>query len=105
MAKLIMDINIEQGYPYDFVLNMNTTDGEDLETDYTCYFECKSMGRIDFPAVDGKYVLKIPREKTILLTKTLEDYVVYVVKNGEPDAGEYSKLLSGRIHTDRKVRS
>ena len=102
MAKLIMDINIEQGYPYDFVLDMNTTDGEDLETDYTCYFECKSMGKIVFPVVDGRYSVTIPKEKTSLLTQSLEDYVVYVVDN---TTDEYSKLLSGRIHTDRKVRT
>jgi hypothetical protein len=102
MAKLIMDINIEQGYPYDFVLDMNTTDGEDLENDYTCYFECKSMGKIVFPVVDDKYFVTIPKEKTTLLTKSLEDYVVYVVNN---TTDEYSKLLSGRIHTDRKVRT
>lgn len=101
MAKALLDISIEQGYPYLFTLNMDNSDGEDLENDYTCYFECESIGQLQFSVDVDKYSLTISKEDTGRLENNLEEYVVYIIKTAD---GEYEKLLSGRIHVDKKVR-
>jgi len=102
MAKAILDISIEQGYPYLFVLNMDDSDGNDLENDYTCWFECDSIGKLQFGVDIDKYSLTISKEDTGRLDTNLEEYVVYTVKTSD---GTYDKLLSGRMHIDAKVRT
>ena len=105
MAKALLDIQIEAGYPYPFILDMNDADGVDLETDYSCYFECDSIGQLQFAVVNGatnRYELLISKENTDKLLANLEEYTVYNIKTSD---GAYSKLLSGRIHVDNKVRS
>ena len=42
MAKEILDIYIEQGYSFDFDLDYNTYDGQDLEDVNDVYFKNKS---------------------------------------------------------------
>jgi len=96
MAKAILDIFIEAGYPYAFII---------LEADYDCYFECESIGQLQFSVVSAvvdSYELLISKEDTNKLLTTLEEYTVYTVKISD---GAYSQLLSGRIHVDDKVRS
>ena len=105
MAKALLDISIEAGYPYAFVIDMNNADGEDLEADYNCYFECESIGQLQFSLVSAlvdSYELLISKENTDKLLTNLEEYTVYTVKISD---GAYSKLLSGRIHVDDKVRA
>lgn len=97
-----MDLFIEKGYPYTFNLDMNNTDGADLEGDYYCYFECSSIGKLQFGVANNRYELEISEVNTNKLVNNLEEYVVYVVKksNSKPE-----KLLTGRIHVDEKVRA
>lgn len=102
MAKVILDISIEQGYPYLFVLNVDDSDGNDLENDYTCWFECESIGKLQFSVDVDKYSLTISKEDTGRLETNLEDYVVYTIKTSD---GSYEKLAGGRIHVDKKVRA
>ena len=102
MAKVISDISIEAGYPYLFNLNMDDADGNDLENDYTCWFECESIGKLQFSVDSDKYTLTISKENTGKLVENLEEYVVYTIKTTD---GTYDKLLSGRMHIDKKVRT
>jgi hypothetical protein len=101
MAKAILDIYIEQGYPYPFNLDMNDADGVDLEADYSCYFYCVTIGVLPFSVVGNRYELVISGINTAKVISNLDEYVVYTVKTS--DSSE-DKLLSGRIHSDAKVR-
>ena len=102
MAKEIIDIYIEQGYEYDFVLDYNLASGGDLESDYTCYFHNDSVGTKQFSVISGSYSLTLTEEDTGKITNNLESYVVYVQHN---TTQKHEKLLSGRIHLDKKARS
>lgn len=102
MAKEIIDIYIEQGYPYVFDLNFDLYDGTSLESDYTAYFECDSLGSKTFSVTGDIYTLIFTEEDTQLLATNLEEYVVYVVHN---TTSEKDKVLSGRIVVDKRVRS
>lgn len=102
MAKAILDLFIEQGYEYPLNINVNTPAGADLENDYSCFFECDSIGKLQFAVVGDRYELTLSVVNTNKLTKSLEGYVVYLIKTAD---GSYSKLLSGRIHVDKKVRA
>lgn len=101
MAKEILDIYIEQGYPYEFELDMNSEQDEDLEDLYTCYFYCDSIGSKPFSVVNNAYVLILSGIDTNKLDTNLEDYVVYVVNN---TTSIENKMLSGRIILDKKGR-
>ena len=101
MAKEILDIYIEPNYEYEFNLNFNDSNGTDLEGDYTCYFKCDSIGELAFSLVGSQYELVISEANTALLTSNLEEYAVYVKST---TTSKYDKLLSGRIHIDKKVR-
>ena len=81
----------------------NATNGADLESDYRCFFECKSMGIFMF-AVSGsgdRYELEISANNTNKLTTNLEEYVCWVEKISD---GKTEKLLSGRIHLDKRIK-
>lgn len=101
MGKAILDIFIEKGYPYDLNINMDTPDGTDLETDYSCYFECASVGSIQLSVANNRYETEISAVNTNKMVH-LEDYVVYVI---ETATSKPKKLLTGRLHIDKKVRS
>lgn len=103
MAKEILDIYVEPGYRYEFNLNFDTVTGVDLEPDYTCYFNCASIGELQFThnTTSEQYELVISEANTAKLLSNLEEYSVYVKKTAD---NKYDKLLSGRIHTDNKVR-
>lgn len=103
MAKEILDIYVEPGYRYEFNLNFDTVTGVDLEPDYTCYFNCASIGELQFThnTTSKHYELLISEANTAKLLSNLEEYSVYVKKTAD---NKYDKLLSGRIHTDNKVR-
>lgn len=100
--KELIDIYIEQGYPYDYQLNFDLYDGSDLEGDYNCYFYTKSIGIKQFSAVADIFNLTLTKEDTGKIVTNLESYVVYVI---EKSTSEESKLVSGRIHIDNKVRN
>ena len=102
MAKIITDLFIEQGYPYDLNLDYNAADGENLETSYTCYFYSPSIGSKQFSVVNNAYSLTLSKTDTAKLIDNLEEYVVFTVKSS--DLSE-EKLMSGRIHRDIKIRS
>ena len=102
MAKVISDISIEQGYLYLFNLNLDDSDGNDLESDYSCWFECESIGKLQFIVDSGRYTLTIPANQTVKLVSNLEEYVVYTIRTSD---NTYDKLLTGRIHIDSKVRN
>ena len=102
MARTILDINVEAGYPYDFNIDMNDSDGLDMEDDYACYFECDSIGQLQFSVSNNSYALSISKENTDKLLTNMEKYTVYTIKTV---GGAYSKLLEGRIHINNKVRS
>lgn len=97
MAKEILDIYVEQGYPYDFTLDYNTVDGSNLESSHTCYFFSNSIGIKQFSIVDNKYSLVLGPEDTGKLTNNLEAYNIYAY---ETSTGTKLKLLSGRIILD-----
>lgn len=104
MAKVIIDIHIEQGYPYTYTLDMNDADGNDLETDYSCWFYSEQTGAVEFdvnPTDDG-YNLTLSATDTDKLTVTSEEYVIYTIKTS--DSSE-DKLVTGRMHIDFKVRT
>ena len=100
MAKEIIDIYVEQGYPYSFDLDFNLYDGTDLENDYTCTFYNKNIGYKNFTNTGGYFSLVLTFEDTGKIVNNLENYVVYVTKISNSNK---SKLLSGRIHLDKKV--
>ena len=100
MAKELIDIYVEQGYPYDFTLDFNDTYGNDLENDYTTYFYNKSIGTKSFSVILSAYTLALSAEDTGKISSNLEEYSVYAVNNTTSDK---SKLLSGRIILDKKV--
>lgn len=102
MGRAISDLNIEAGYPYTFRLDINSSTGDNLEGDYACYFECKSTGKLQFAVVAEAYDIVIPKEKTALMLTNLEQYTVYTVKTSD---GTYDKILEGRLHVNKKVRS
>jgi hypothetical protein len=102
MTKVIVDLFIEKGYPYNLNVNMDTVDGTNIEPSHTCYFYCESIGTLTFSVVDNRYELEISSIDTDKLGSSLEDYSVYVIANSD---GKYRKVLSGRIHTDKKVRA
>lgn len=101
MAKEIIDIYVEQGYPYNFDLDFNLFDGSNLEDDYTCYFYSDSIGTKEYDVEDNIFKLTLSEADTSKLDNNLENYVVYVI-NTQTSTKE--KLLSGRIHLDRKTR-
>ena len=106
MAKEIIDIFIEEGYPYDFELDFNDVEDADLEDDYSCIFYSSSIGSKSFSVGtnllgEDMYTLTLSGTDTAKLTDNLEEYVVYVT---ETATGVESKLLTGRIHLDKKVR-
>lgn len=100
MAKEIIDIYVEQGYPYSFDLDFNLYDGTDLENDYTCYFYNEYIGTKTYSVLTGKYVLTLTSEDTGKIVNNLSKYVVYTVNN---TTSEKDKLLTGRIVLDKKV--
>lgn len=100
MAKEILDIYIEQNYPYEFSLDFNDSYGADLEGDYACTFYCQSIGEKTFSVADGFYFLKLDATETNSIASNLEEYVVYVTNNTTLDK---DKLVSGRIILDGKV--
>ena len=102
MAKAIQDLFINQGYPYELNINMQDSSGLDLEEDYHCYFECDSIGQLQFSVANDRYELTISAINTSKLSTTLEDYVVYIIKTADSVP---EKLMSGRIHRDEEVRS
>ena len=102
MAKAIQDLFINQGYPYELNINMQDSSGLDLEEDYNCYFECDSIGQLQFSVANDRYELTISAINTSKLSTTLEDYVVYIIKTADSVP---EKLMSGRIHIDEEVRS
>ena len=102
MARAIQDLFINQGYNYYFSIDLEDSVGLDIEVDYTCYFECDSIGKLEFSVVDDRYELIISGSNTDKLETQLEEYVVYVTATID---GEYDKLLGGRIHIDEKVRT
>lgn len=97
MAKEILDIYVEQGYPYDFDLDFNSIDGTDLENDYTCYFVNDSIGSKQFEVINNRYNMVLTSEDTGKLINNLEQYTIYAY---EIVTGKKNKLLSGRIHLD-----
>ena len=97
MAKEILDIYVEQGYPYDFDLDFNASDGSNLESSHTCYFFSNSIGIKQFSIVDNKYNLVLGAEDTGKLVNNLEAYDIYAY---ETSTGSKIKLLSGRIILD-----
>ena len=103
MAKEVLDIYFEPGYEYEFNLDFNSDAGTNLETDYNCYFKCASIGELQFPynATTEQYEMTISEANTAKVTSNLEEYVVYVKKIAD---NKYTKLISGRIHIDNKVR-
>lgn len=100
MAKEILDIYIEQGYPYEFNLDFNNVDGSDLENSYTCYFENNSIGKKQYAVIDNRFDLTLSSIDTDKLKDNMENYVVYVVRN--TDSTDINKLLTGRIILDKK---
>jgi hypothetical protein len=48
MAKEILDIYVEVGYPYEYLLDFNLFDGTDLENNYTCWFYNKHINSKQF---------------------------------------------------------
>lgn len=102
MAKVILDLYIEPSYPYQFNIDVNTAGGVDLEGDYSCYFYCESIGQLQFSVVGDRYELTISSTNTDKLLDNLEDYTVYVIKTADSVP---EKLMSGRIHIDKKVRA
>lgn len=100
MAKEILDIYVEQGYPYEFSIDLNTTDGVDLEPDYTAYFYNEDIGTKTFEVLANTYRLVLSSEDTGKITENLTKYVVYAVNNSTT---EKDKLLTGRIVLDKKV--
>lgn len=106
MAKEILDIYIEQGYPYEFELDFNATDNSDLESIYNCYFYNSNIGTKTFSigaSANGSdmFILTLSGLDTNKLINNLEEYVVYV---SEIATNTESKLLTGRIHLDNKVK-
>lgn len=101
MAKEILDLYIEQGYEYPLNLDFNASDGSDLETDYTCFFESPSIGTKQFSVISNAFSLTLSEADTSKLTTNLEEYVVYAYNITN---GTYDKLLSGRIHVDSRIR-
>lgn len=101
MAKEIIDIYIEQGYEYQFSLDFNLFDDSDLESEYTCKFYNDNIGYKTFTNTGSSYYLVLTAEDTGKISSNLEEYEVYVT---ERNSGISSKLLSGRIHIDRKIR-
>lgn len=99
MAKELIDIYVEQGYPYDFVLDMNDANDLDLESEYNCYFSCPSIGTKVFSVVADSYFLELTAIDTGLLDTNLEEYTVYTIKISD---GSKDKLLSGRIILDKE---
>lgn len=97
-----MDLFIDVGYPYDLNINMNTAAGTDLEQDYSCYFECDSIGQLQFTVANSRYELEISATDTDKLTTMHEEYVVYAIKTAD---SKPEKLLSGRIYIDERVRA
>lgn len=102
MAKAILDLFIEKGYPYVLNLDMNDVNGEDLENDYSCYFENDSIGLLQFTVSDDRYHLEMSETDTNKLTSNLQEYVVYTINTLD---SKPAKLLSGRIHIDERVRT
>lgn len=102
MGKAIVDLFIEPSYPYDLNVNFDDSDGTDLEDAYACYFECDSIGQLTFSKANDRYELTISGANTDKLLTTLEDYTVYAIKTADSSP---TKLLSGRIHIDNKVRT
>lgn len=102
MAKEIIDIYIEQGYEYPFNLDLNLFNGENLEYENDCYFECVSIGKKQFSVLNDYYTLTLSEADTGKLNNNLEPYTVYIQNTSTQ---KYEKLLSGRIHLDRKVKA
>ena len=102
MGKAIVDLFIEKSYPYNLNVNFDDTDGTDLEDLYACYFECDSIGQLAFSKANDRYELEISAANTDLLDDNLEEYTVYAIKVSDSSP---KKLLSGRIHLDKKVRA
>ena len=103
MARAVLDLSIQAGYPYEITLDMEDYNGNDLEADYSCYFYCESIGTLTFSAnaTNDAWELEISEANTDLLLTNLEDYVVYTIKTSD---SKKTKLLEGRIHVDAKVR-
>lgn len=97
MAKEILDIYIEQGYSFDFDLDYNTYDGQDLEDVNDVYFKNKSIGVKQFSVIDNSLYLTLTKTDTDKLLTNLETYVVYAK---DKLTGIDYKLISGRIHLD-----
>ena len=53
MARSIIDLSISAGYPYELNVDFNDATGADLEALYNCYFECDSIGQLQF-SLNGK---------------------------------------------------
>ena len=104
MAKAILDLSIQAGYPFYFSLDLNDSAGLDLESEYSCWFECESIGKLQLSVnTEGTaYEITISKENTDLLLTNLEEYVIYTIKTSD---SSYDKLLSGRLHIDAKVRT
>ena len=100
MAKELLDIYVEQNYPYEFTLDFNNSAGTDLEGDYTCTFYNESIGSKTFSVVSDEYYLQLSIADTNSIVNNLEEYVVYVSSN---TTVEKYKLISGRIVLDSKV--
>lgn len=105
--RAITDLNIEAGYPYELELDLNDYEGVDLEDEYTCYFECDSIGKLELSVVvdsytENIYSVTISKENTDKLLVNLEKYIVHTIKTSD---GSYDKLLEGRIHINNKVRT
>lgn len=99
--KEIIDIYIENGYPYNFDLDFNLFDGSDLESEYTCYFYCEDIGTKEYTVSNNIFKLTLSEADTSGLENNLQEYVVYAV-NTQSQSKE--KLLTGRIVIDKKIR-
>lgn len=97
MAKEILNIYVEKGYEYIFDLNFNSEEGNDLESQYVCWFESSSIGQKQYTVSDNMFKLTLSAIDTNKLTTNLEKYSVYV---NNISSGVHSKLLTGRIHVE-----
>ena len=99
MAKEILDIYVEQGFSFGFDMDYNTYNGEDLEDTNDVYFENKSIGTKQFIVVNNTLYLELTESDTIKISSNLETYTVYAI---DKLTSVKNKLLSGRIHLDKK---
>lgn len=102
MGNAILDLFISRNYIFPLSVSLDNEDGEDLESDYTCWFYCESIGSLEFTFVTDRWQLEISAINTNKITDRFEDYVVYAINTSD---SKERKLISGRIVLDDKVRT